>query len=196
MKTNQTRKKIDLTPFCRPDSNSRFHGLSAPWKVGDLVYASDGKIVVEVSRTACPEVGEPVGCVPHRPADVFYGFEYAIKWRAAPKPKACKFCDSSGFELEKRGRRRGAGSAKTGDTCAQCAVKIGDYYFGAGYIRLLSALPNCQVSVAEDCLWFKFTGGRGKLMACDAERVEEARCLRGGLEVRRTEGQEPARKRR
>lgn len=186
---------IDLTKFCRP-AGYGYYGvcdLSTPWSRSDYTYASDGSIMVEVSRL--PDVPErddvpdvarvikaagpltdplPLPEIDAGVVEICDECDGHGAFRRCPdcrdSPPVCPSCGATGWVATSI---NGAYDA----LCNQC--------FGTGkpriyvrlsktvllqikYIRLIASLPNARLAFHADSsdapLPFVFDGGRGWVM--------------------------------
>lgn len=169
---------IDLKPFC--DTEPSLYSLEEPWRVGDVVYATDGRILIEVDAALAELVAEAGGRkVPTDIANrIFKRFSKATDWRACPEVKGdCEQCGNTGraicFDCGHTHTCHECKTSGRGDACCEaCLIEIGGELFQAKYLRLVAALPavQCANDPAEKCrLYFRFDGGRGALIAIRKE---------------------------
>ena len=166
-----------LKKFCHDDATRT--SIATPWSAGEHSFATNGHMIVRVSRLAD---------VPEREDAPFLGkmFPYAdpAEWFALadiklPKPKTvdCSGCDGDG-EIEHE-----ECADCSGHKCEECngtgevtpldiPVPVGNTHFQLGYLLTLKDLPNCKIgpgpasplaSLLKEAP-FQFDGGDGLLM--------------------------------
>lgn len=169
---------VDLTKFCDTESSS--YSLREPWLAGEVVYATDGRIVVEVERSVWPDAKPPEGRVPK--CDIIFADFTECKYNCPVAFVDCDECGGSGFKACEECGGTGEhecdcghqhechtceGNGRTREPCRECAVSHKGRDFAAHYIGLVESLPNVKVSGVDSCsrMWFAFDGGRGALAA-------------------------------
>lgn len=141
----------ELRAFC--NTGSEHLAVQAPFSLDEWTYATDGSIIVRVPRL--PEVAElPNGLLsPHElfaytpPGQIWYPVPTLPP---APMAVPCSRCD--GTLIERRDE--------------EPPVEFGPALFAPKYIRLLAALPHCEIapSSANDVCRVRFDGGDGLVM--------------------------------
>lgn len=180
------KNAIDLTPFCDPDTSSRY-ALDQPWVVDGWRYATDGKVLVRV-----PATGEP-DTPPHPEGKRRPGKVHEIvppvdgKWLPWPEIASCEKCEGSlKIECESCcgdgqcenckcgqchncGKCDGIGKVDCDlcDTNSSFKPHFGDAILALKYAYLISNLPNVVYLPAkhEAAIRFKFDGGEGAAMS-------------------------------
>lgn len=178
-----------LAPFCTVEANR--HALDTPWRVGDRIYAADGRIAIELSNDPRPfAAGER-----RRPdlTTLFASFpdgEFEVEIPdVGPKPAhandrweihtPCLRCCNAAIWIAS-----GADTSKLdtqGDGCLECdsgwkwedaatasdRIEIEGVRFQRRYLWAIRRLPNVKARIDSDresMLAFVFDGGRGLLM--------------------------------
>jgi hypothetical protein len=162
---------IDLSPFCSTDATHSRYYIMQPWSRGDFTWATDGHILVRVSRRAnVPEVPKPPNT--DQIMACHDGAEFAplpdVVWPDPPPPEKCNWCDGRGVY--------------DNDPCDSChgtglgpsivSVGVRGAIFNAKYIRMIMALPSAEFSIkpgADKPAPFRFDGGLGALMPMSIE---------------------------
>lgn len=83
----------------------------------------------------------------------------------------CKECGGQGFIEHSLGSADMPCPSCCGTKYKFKTHKIGDTLFQVKYLHMLSSLPGCELSVSDErsaIATFRFTGGRGWLMPCNA----------------------------
>jgi hypothetical protein len=180
---------INVTSFC--DTEETRYALKTPWRVGDKVVASDGRIIVEIDSGLAPDVVE-LGNDRRMPKyePIFEQFSECNNWRPFPDWDdrhcdgcndtglfRCKECDGTGSCECHCGHQHdchechGSGY-KNRSRCPACAIFFDGEPFAAMYLRSIRQLPNVSIDTRGDKLYFKFDGGRGVLAAMVKETAK------------------------
>jgi hypothetical protein len=167
---------IDLTPFLSKDESRA--AICRPFSIGEWTYATDGRIMVRVSRREdVPEYDSSPKSAP----DLFIGT--VRPWRELPdfeaypldaleREKDCERCNGDGWVT--------CASCGNSERCSECdgdgiideapeqkGVMIDGTPLGQLYLTLIKALPNARIGVALHSTHpahFIFDGGEGILM--------------------------------
>ena len=163
---------IDLKPFCC-DNDIRYY-LNEPFSKGEYTYATNGDIVVRVSRRDdVPEIEQAPNC-----EKIFaeHPFVAAVSIPHAPPliEGDCDCCNGEGTHERKCGNSAGYDCANcnaTGKVMKESLpgfsppIAVGDSAFAPRYLRLLNTLPKIQLSPnGQKAAPFTFDGGCGLLM--------------------------------
>lgn len=191
MSNAATKPTIDLTPFCDPDTSSRY-ALDQPWVVDGWRYATDGRIMVRIPATGEPDSPKPPD-EKKRPKDVASIVESLTgdNWQPWPAIKPCRICDGKGKHLEDCENCEGTGTCKScncghkhqcGDCkgerqslvrCDECFKsgslddRFGEAELSHHYAHLIACLPSVSylpTTNTEDGVRFRFDGGEGVVM--------------------------------
>lgn len=171
---------INLLDFCDPETSR--YAIDKPWRDGDVVRATDGRIAIEVDASLYPVVDKPDGRVP-RFDDVFGPFRRVDEWSAMPSILSCDKCDSTGEITGQCEFCKGAGRCVCGcgddHDCGNCGGSGEEYlndcrdcqpiicgrrirrYYAAKMAKLPEIVVGGAIDGPEEMLFFKFTGGRG-----------------------------------
>ena len=152
---------IDLSKFC--DETTCRYDLGSPWRVGEWIYATDGRILVRLDYEESYVLGDDVD----RPSIVEGMLDTLPReWGVLPEispPYAdgleddfrywheCPHCGHAGLRIS-----RDSFFAR---------VKCGARDFARGYLWMIHELPGVHVGFIErsDRLFFRFDGGVGCL---------------------------------
>jgi hypothetical protein len=163
---------IDLKPFCSSDTDRP--NLHKPFSLGELTYATNGRIIVRVPRRAdVPEIEHPPNAERVFPKPPATAFRPVGKVDLPPESiDDCKLCDARGTrhdcpdcscECEDcDGKGTVSGDVET-------SLSIGGVPFGLQFVRLIVALPALEIAFPvkpgkDSPLEFRFTGGDGLIM--------------------------------
>jgi hypothetical protein len=161
---------IDLKMFCVEDFHLRSATLGQPWSAGAYTYASNGHILVRVSR--CHDVPENhLAPNAEELIEMAYGGEFVQMPPVQIPPLVeteCEECGGSGHEHECPDCECDCKTCSgTGTTLERSTIAIDEALFATTYIRRILELPGLEISrypAPEDPLSFRFLGGIGLLM--------------------------------
>jgi hypothetical protein len=114
---------LDLKRFCHSDPDVlpvSLQKITAPWSEGDHTYATDGRVIVRVTRRA--DVPAIAAGAPNNVAELL----------GLRKPLA--LVPFGGFDL-----------ASVGTVADEASIDLRGGIFNLGYVRLLSALPQLRL---------------------------------------------------
>jgi hypothetical protein len=145
--------------------------MKRPWTVGKYTYATDGNMLIRITKMAgfppsesAPKISGPLAKI----LDSNPPEWHCIPFVSPPKEIPCPWCKGTGEE--------------DGDECDSCdgtgckvdieAVMIGNSHYGSGYLNLLAALPGIEISPndPEGPAKFRFDGGCGIIMPMLVEK--------------------------
>lgn len=147
---------IDLQQFCAgPDENRP--ALEQPWREGDYVYASNGKVLLRVLADDFSAVKERTG-TPKMGTWDFDGIRGWQEWMTIPavlpEPRTaeCGACYGAGeHACEKCGTNHDCGKCKgKGTREIAIPVEIGTAKIDAKQLRLLAKLPGILIEKRDD----------------------------------------------
>ncbi len=188
--TKKSVKQFDLMPFCEASESMRY-AMDKPWRSGEYVYATDGRILIRVDWKRATNAVAPVGRVPD--CESLIKVSSGIKdWQPLEMPIDCNACENTSRELEtcyqcggsgkhkcdcghahQCGECSGRGRSRSNEYCKKCMVVLFGLSFQARYVRLVAAMPSVQVGVASNnrqgSVFFKFTDGIGILCSLAGE---------------------------
>jgi hypothetical protein len=184
--------KIDLTPFCDPESPTSRYAIRRPCRIGNLVRATDGRVAIEVDVALAPEWVEPDGRFP-RFDDILLPLGSIANWQPCPPVADCKVCKNTGLNLVRCESCEGCGDCDCGNEheCGQCDgtgrvqegfCKACEFHYANRrlqhkYMLVISRLPECHLGTTSDkpgdAVFFRFTGGRGAIMPCNRTECDE-----------------------
>jgi hypothetical protein len=182
-----TKVGIDLTPFCATESGR--YALENPWRSGDVVYATDGRILIQVSVELCPDAVAPGGKVPNNCESLLSAMDKVLGWMPVPSvahcdtcddrcytTKTCQECDGHGKhscscgDTHDCGKCGGTGEVESG-LCKSCQQVVFGRVIQAKFLRMIGRLPNAKIGAAptspSEMIYFTFDGGKGSVMPCD-----------------------------
>jgi hypothetical protein len=160
-----TDRLIDLSPFC--DSETTRYALSAPQRVGDMVVATDGRILIRC---------QPDKALPFEPADgrfpkvdpIMESISGVSQWghvEIAP----CGVCQNAGVLTTKCNCEGDCGECDMkGERHEPCECSgthhIGEFPLRPQHAYLVGALPDAVWQMdkpSSDVLYFRFAYGDG-----------------------------------
>lgn len=176
------KPKFDLQPYCKDEP--RRYAINRPWRQGEYVYATDGRILVRVQHQLC-ECGGPDGKVPDC-EQVINPMAKVRDWEFPPPGVHCEECSGIGRRTAICSTCRGTGwyiiagqmepcfheddcEAVQIFACDNCRIEFEAARFAQWYMNLVRRLPNVRVGVIDKKderapLYFRFDGGVGVLM--------------------------------
>ena len=183
--------RLDWRPFCLPpDDKSARYSLAEPWRSGDVVFATDGRICIEVEPGLFEDF-EPYECKHPDVAGVLKAMDGEHDWSELPPvagppneadpwwrtPADCEECNGSGAhccgcEYCKRKDCEfcdGTGERMVTPLDASEKVSVCGEWFAKKYLWTICQLPDVRVCVVTTepeghMLLYRFRGGRGALM--------------------------------
>ena len=164
-------KLDELKSFCGSEITEPFREyLHAPFSRGDFTFATDGKIMVRVSRVRSITAEAKEIKHLYRPLEGLQGAEFRVLPRAIlpeVRTEECDVCEGRGTLHDCPDCECGCEKCNgTGDQNEKISVAVDGVPFALRYIKKLLALPHIAVAKAEfeKPLLFQFLGGVGSLM--------------------------------
>lgn len=178
-------KAIDLMPFCDPDPDRRY-ALQKPWREGEQVVATDGKILISCDPSAyVGELAEAEGRRPQKCWEILSPASKVTQWNQLPEYPGCTTCDGAGEFTKRCPHCHGAGEhrcecghehdcdfceekGETTEQCEACECTFGTRRIARRLANKLLPLPQTEWGVVtddpQDIVFFRFVGGIGAVM--------------------------------
>jgi hypothetical protein len=181
-----TKTEIDLQAFCDAASTR----YAAPFVQGGWRYATDDRILVAVPALGEPDTthnakGEAIRTPKLGP--IMEGFEQVEHWHPLPPRSECHECDLGGYVTCERCRGTGfhicptcyhegeCGYCDDGQGACTCYSTFGDQHVATWLVQKMRTLPGVEWgSTGPQCIFFRFDGGRGRVMPLDKAAAREA----------------------
>lgn len=156
----------DLHKFCAGTECAKNRGIGLPWSEGEYSYASQGHLLLRVSRQADVPENQKAPKMAGTDLAKWFDAEPLSGWHPVPE---CNVGKIACPECKGQGKLYGEPCEDcdgTGEVVDDQGIKVGGIWFSNWLLEKIGALPGCEIGVNDvrNPSRLRFDGGDGLLM--------------------------------